>query len=168
MIRLLFTLCTFLRWYSVISVCGLFNFAYMHISMNYLVIIISRIQFCQLLNCNLFTQRCLIIYVEISRVKLCPSVHSFTLIANLFLCWFVLLLFAFNYILHTIRLVSCVWRDGKLDNLPITLGTRCFVCRSYFKLCWVLHSYWFDKPWFLLRKICYCVTSCLPFGVSLR
>src|SRR5664279_5163429 len=87
-------------------------------------------QFYQLPSCNSFTQQlCFIILGEIPLVKLWPSVHSFTLITTLFTCfllllacWSVFSFIVFNLIFHTIRLILCFQQDGKIDNLPGSLG----------------------------------------------
>src|SRR5664279_2950177 len=112
-------------------------------------------QFYQLPSCNSFTQQlCFIILGEIPLVKPWPPVHSFTLITTLFTCFLLLLawwsIFTFivsNHIFHTIRLILCIRQDGKIDNLPGSLGTRgfCVLCVGPFNLDEALYSYWFDN-----------------------
>src|SRR5664279_1704649 len=110
----------------------------MDIAMNFLVVIACVLQFYQLHICNSFTQQlCFIILGEIPLVKPWPPVLSFTLITTLFTlfssllaCWSVFTFIVFNHIFHTIRLIFCFQQDGKIDNLPGSLGTRgfCVLC----------------------------------------
>src|SRR5664279_5505207 len=116
-------------------------------------------QFYQLPSCNSFTQQlCFIILGEIPLVKPWPPVHSFTLIRTLFTCfspslacWSVFTFTAFNHIFHTIRLIFCFQQEGKIDNLPGSLGTRkfCVLCVGPFNLAEALYSYWFDNLGFI-------------------
>src|SRR5664279_5615041 len=116
-------------------------------------------QFYQLPSCNSFTQQlCFIILGEIPLVKPWPPVHSFTLITTLFTCfspslacWSVFNFIAFNHIFHTIRLIFCFQQEGKIDNLPGSLGTRGFsvLCVRPLNLVEDLSSYWFDNLGFI-------------------
>src|SRR5664279_475084 len=116
-------------------------------------------QFYQLPSCNLFTQQsCFIIIGESPLVKLCPPVHSFILITTLFTCFLLLLaclsvftFIVFNLIFQTIRLILFIRQDGKIDNLPGSLGTRgfCVLCVGPFNLAKDLYSYGFDNLGFI-------------------
>src|SRR5664279_5403345 len=127
----------------------------MNIAMNFLVVIACCFKFCQLPSCNSFTQQlCFTIFVKTPLVKLWPPVHYFTLITTLFTCfstiascWSTFTFIAFTHIFYTIRLILCIQQDGKLDNLPGSLGQRrfVFVCRSTTNLAEALYSYWFDN-----------------------
>src|SRR5664279_1473464 len=127
----------------------------MNIAMNFLVVIACFFQFYQLPNCNLFTQQlCFIILGEIPLVKPWPPVHSFTLITTLFTCfslllacWSIFTFIVFNHIFHTICLILCIRKDGKIDNLPGSLGTRgfCVLCVGPFNIAEDLYSYGFDN-----------------------
>ena len=108
-------------------------------------------QFYQLPSCNSFTQQlCFTIFVKTPLVKLWPPVHYFTLITTLFTCfstitscWSNFTFIAFTRIFQTIRLILCIQQDGKLDDLPRSLGQRSFVfvCRSTTNLAEELYSY---------------------------
>src|SRR5664279_5694935 len=66
-------------------------------------------------------------------------------------CWSVFTFIAFNHIFHTIRLIFCFQQEGKIDNLPGSLGTRGFsvLCVGPFNLAEDLSSYWFDNLGFI-------------------
>src|SRR5664279_2472132 len=96
----------------------------------------------------------LLSFGESPLVKLWPPVHSFTLITTSFNCFLLLLaclsvstFIVFNHIFHTIRLTLCIQQDGKLDNLPGSLGTKkfCVLCVGRSNLAEDLYSYWFDN-----------------------
>src|SRR5664279_4064092 len=131
----------------------------MNIAMNFLVVIACVFQFYQLPSCNSFTQQlCFIFLGEIPLAKPWPPVHSFTMITTLFTyfspslaCWSVFTFIAFSHIFHTIRLIFCFQQDGKIDNLPGSLGTRgfCVLCVGPFNLAEDLFSYWLDNLGFI-------------------
>src|SRR5664279_5338306 len=134
----------------------------MNIAMNFIAVIACCFQFCQLPSCNLSTQQsCFIIIGESPLVKLWPPVHSFTLITTSFTCfllllacWSIFTFIVFNHIFHTIRLTLCIQQDGKLDNLPGSLGTKkfCILCVGPSNLAEDLYSYWFDNLGFITER----------------
>ena len=81
---------------------------------------------CQLPSCNLFTQHACYLLWRDTTSELWTPVHSFTLIKPPFpprstiTCS--LFLFAFIFILHTIRLILYIQLAGEIDNLPVSLG----------------------------------------------
>src|SRR5664279_5002558 len=133
----------------------------MNIAMNFLVVKACVFQFYQLPSCNSFTQQlCFIIFGDIPLVKPWPPVHSFTLITTLFTCfssllacWSVFTFVALNHVSHTIRLILYFQQEGKIDNLPGSLGTRefCVLCVRPFNLTEDLCSYGFDNFGFIIE-----------------
>ena len=95
------------------------------IIMSYICIVMRSI-FCQLPSCNLFTQYVSYLLWRDTTSELWTPVHSSTLIKPPFSLRYTitcsLFLFAFIFILHTIRLILCIQQAGEIDNLPVSLG----------------------------------------------
>jgi hypothetical protein len=97
--------------------------------------------FCQLPNCNLFTQHVIYLYGETPLVNCGPR----SILLHIYITvYFLQVLFTFlqtNIYYHTIRLILCLQQTSEIDNLTASWGKvlwlccvqvpRCCWCRSY-------------------------------------
>jgi hypothetical protein len=83
--------------------------------------------FCQLPNCNLFTQHVIYLYVETPLVNYGP--RSILLYSYYYLPFSSFIYFlANNFFYHTIRLILCLQQTGEIDNLTASWGKVLWLC----------------------------------------
>jgi hypothetical protein len=109
--------------------------------------------FCQLPNCNLFTQHVIYLYGETPLVNYGPRsilLHLYYLLLQA--------LFTFrkhyfispqtNIIFHTIRLILCYQQTGEIDNLTVNWGKVVWLCCVQVpRCCWRRHRAIKDSFW---------------------
>jgi hypothetical protein len=89
--------------------------------------------FCQLPNCNLFTQHVIYLYGETPLVKCGPR----SILLHIYITvYFLQALFTFlqtNIYYHTICLILCLQQTSEIDNLTASWGKDfgCVVCRFH-------------------------------------
>jgi hypothetical protein len=94
--------------------------------------IVMHSLFCQLPNCNLFTQHVIFLWRDTSS-ELWTPVHSFTFIlpSTASTVYFPQVLFYFTaskHFFHTIRLILCFQQTGEIDNLTVSWGKVVWLC----------------------------------------
>jgi hypothetical protein len=75
--------------------------------------------FCQLPNCNLFTQHVIYLYGETPLVNCEPR----SILLHSYYCLLLQALFTFSQttiFYHTIRLILCLQQTGEIDNLTVS------------------------------------------------
>jgi hypothetical protein len=83
--------------------------------------------FCQLPNCNLFTQHVIYLYGETPLVNCGPSPFFYIHITVYYLL--ALLTFSQTTIFyHTIRLILCLQQTSEIDNLTVSWGKVIWLC----------------------------------------
>jgi hypothetical protein len=98
--------------------------------------------FCQLPNCNLFTQHVIYLYGETSLVNCGPrSILLHILSSTASIVYFLQALFIYliqtNIIFHTIHLILCFQQTSEIDNLTASWGKVFWLCCvQVSRCCW--------------------------------
>jgi hypothetical protein len=108
--------------------------------------------FCQLPNCNLFTQHVIYLYGETSRVNCGPrSILLHILLSTASTIYFLQLLFTYCKqisFFHTICLILCYQQTGEIDNLTASWGKVSWLCCVQVpRCCWRKHHAIEDSFW---------------------
>jgi hypothetical protein len=95
--------------------------------------IVMHSLFCQLPNCNLFTQHIIYLYGETPLVNCGPWSIILHLYYHLLQALFTFRKYYFislqgNISFHTIRLILCFQQTGEIDNLSISWGKVVWLC----------------------------------------
>jgi hypothetical protein len=152
--------------------------------------------FCQLPNCNLFTQHVIYLYGEMPLVNYGPPVHSLHIYYHLLQALFTFCKHYFtlpqtNISFLTIHLLLCFQQTSEIDNLTTSWGKVFWLCCVQVpRCCWRQRSHlnhapnyflapvsnnlqkWFLSPTgrlnlgFILRENLLLFSSYLPLGVS--
>ena len=129
------------------------------IIMSYICIVMRSI-FCQLPNCNLFTQHVSYLLWRDTTSELWTPVHSFTLIIQPTANIVSFHSLQFTTVFHTIRLILCFQQAGEIDNLTVSLGQSSLIvlcadstsARHWQPSEVISYSYWIDNLGILLRE----------------
>jgi hypothetical protein len=109
--------------------------------------------FCQLPNCNLFTQHVIYLYGETPLVNCGPQsiiLHLYYLLlqALFTFCKHYFISLQTNIIFHTICLILCFQQTGEIDNLTVSWGKVFWLCCVQVpRCCWRRHCAIKDSFW---------------------
>jgi hypothetical protein len=100
--------------------------------------IVMHSLFCQLPNCNLFTQHVIYLYGETPLVICGPQSILLHLYYHLLQALFILPQTKIYF--HTIRLILCLQQTGEIDNLTVSRGKAVWLCCVQVpRCCWRWH-----------------------------